>query len=152
MPQRQIHTAIDIAAPPELVWDVLTDWSAYPRWNPFIVGLHGRLSPGARLVVTVVPGGGRHFTFRPRLVELEPGRSLAWQGRMGVPGLFDGRHYFQVEALADGACRLIHGEDFSGLLSPLLRGALLDGVQHGFDCMNQALKTRAQTLASLMPA
>ena len=33
---KQLRTHIDIHASPERVWQVLTDFAAYPDWNPFI--------------------------------------------------------------------------------------------------------------------
>ncbi len=37
-----IHTEIEINAPAEAVWRVLTDFAAYPEWNPFVPPSGGR--------------------------------------------------------------------------------------------------------------
>ena len=58
MTARDIATHIDIAAAPALVWRVLGGWAAYPEWNPFIVGLHGRQQVGSRLVLSLHPPAG----------------------------------------------------------------------------------------------
>ncbi|MEJ8675749.1 SRPBCC domain-containing protein [Chromobacterium amazonense] len=152
MAKRSIATAIDIAAAPDQVWRVLTDWPRYPEWNPFIVGLHGRRETGASLVATIHPPGGRRLTFRPRLTAFCAAQQLRWRGQLLLPGLFDGEHYFRLEALADGGTRFHHGEDFSGILLPLIGGALLDKARNGFLLMNQALKRRCEALASQAPA
>jgi hypothetical protein len=89
---RALDAAIDIAAPPERVWQVISDLPAYVRWNPFIVRAGGELTVGGRLRVTIVAPGHRGVTFRPTILELEPGRSVTWLGRTVLPGLFDGRH------------------------------------------------------------
>jgi uncharacterized membrane protein len=33
---KEIHTEIDIGAPVEKVWDLLTDFKNFELWNPFI--------------------------------------------------------------------------------------------------------------------
>ncbi|WP_434628926.1 SRPBCC family protein [Chromobacterium sp. CV08] len=152
MATRSIATEIDIAASPERVWQVLSDWRRYPEWNPFIVGLHGRHETGASLVATVHPPGGRHLTFRPRLSEFSAGSLMAWRGKWLLPGLLDGEHRFRLEALDDGGTRLHHDEDFSGLLLPLIGDRLLECARRGFLQMNQALKRRCEALASQAPA
>jgi uncharacterized protein YndB with AHSA1/START domain len=45
----ELRTSIDIAAPPERVWEVLTQLAAYPEWNPFIVRAEGTVAVGERL-------------------------------------------------------------------------------------------------------
>ena len=42
-PQREIVTEVEIAAPPDRVWAVLTDGAKYPEWNPFIVSMQGNM-------------------------------------------------------------------------------------------------------------
>ena len=57
---RAVETGIDIAAPPWRVWRVLTDFDAYPAWNPFLTRVQGRPEQGARLRVRVeLPGRRR---------------------------------------------------------------------------------------------
>ncbi len=139
---RRIETAIDIAAPPRAVWDVLVDFAAYPDWNPFIRRLQGEARVGARLEVTVQPPGGKPMTFKPTVLAADPARELRWLGRVLLPGLFDGEHGFRLEPTA-GGCRLHHGETFTGLLVPLF-GRMLDGTAQGFGALNQALKERVE--------
>ena len=49
----------------------------------------------------------------------------------------------QLEPLSGGRTKLTHGEDFSGLLVPLL-GSTLKATVVGFGQLNEALKTRAE--------
>lgn len=77
---------------------------------------------------------------------MEPNAELVWRGSVAIPGLFVGRHYFRLEA--EGACRLVHGEQFSGLLLPLMGGMLAD-TEKGFHAINAALKARAEARAGV---
>jgi hypothetical protein len=139
-----LRTEIDIAAPVERVWAVLTDFPAFPEWNPFLREVDGVLAPRARLRVRIQPPGGRAITFRPVVLRVEPSRHLAWRGHTLVPGLFDGEHAFTLEPLGAGV-RLVHGENFSGVLVPLLRRSLETTTRQGFEAMNAALKARCES-------
>ena len=139
-----LRTEIEIAAPPERVWDVLTDFSAFPRWNPFIRRIDGLLAPRMRLRVRIQPPGGRAMTFHPTVLRVDDARGFAWRGRTLVPGLFDGEHFFTLEPLGPDRVRLIHGEHFRGVLVPLLARTLRTTTREGFERMNAALKTRAE--------
>jgi hypothetical protein len=140
---REISTAVDIDAPPERVWSILTDFAAYPEWNPFIVRADGALQPGARLTVTMRPPGRRTATFRPRVTVLEPNRELRWLGHLVVPGLFDGEHIHRLERSEGGGTRYRQEETFNGILVPLT-GSMLEATERGFQAMNAALKERAE--------
>ena len=140
---RVLSSEIEIDAPPERVWRFLTDFAAYPEWNPFIQRIAGPLEQGARLEVRIAPPDGRAMTFKPEVQKVEEGRELRWLGRFLLPGLFDGEHSLRIEALPDGRSRFVQSERFSGLLVGLF-GGTLDKTERGFGQMNEALKRRAE--------
>lgn len=137
---RTIDTAIDIEAPPDAVWAVITDFAAYPAWNPFMVSIAGDREPGSRLAVTMQNPGGRPTRFRP-VVLASDARSLRWVGKVLIRGVFDGAHELRVEATPNGA-RFVQREVFSGVLVPLLWRTLNTKTRAGFEAMNEALKQR----------
>ena len=143
---RTISTTTLIAAPPAAVWAVLTDTARYGEWNSFIERIDGALEVGTRLEVRISPPNGRGMTFRPRVVAFEPERELAWLGRLGIRGIFDGRHSFALAPTADGGTTFTHSERFTGVLVPLL-GRVLDRTRQGFEAFDRAIKQRAELLA-----
>jgi hypothetical protein len=140
---RRIVTAIDIDAPAVATWRVLTDFAAYPEWNPFIRRIAGELRVGATLNVTAQPQGRKPMTFHPTIRVAEPGRELRWLGRVLIPGIFDGEHAFIIEE-RQGGCRLRHEETFRGLLVPAF-GAMLKDTEQSFIALNAALKRRVES-------
>jgi hypothetical protein len=141
---KQLRAQVDIQASPERVWQVLTDFAAYPEWNPFITQASGTAARGERLTVRMQPAGGRAMTFRPTVLEATPQRRLRWIGRMLFPGVFDGEHSFTIEPLGQGSVRLTQQEEFRGALVPLLARSLDRRTLPAFEQMNQGLKGRAE--------
>lgn len=142
---QHIRSEIDIAASPDRVWRVLTDFVAYPDWNPFIRSITGAQVPGAKLSVTVQPAGAKPMSFKPRLLVFQPYKELRWKGQLLTPGIFDGEHSFQLTEPSPGRVHFIHEETFGGLIVPLIfRGAMRKATERGFAAMNQALKVRAE--------
>jgi len=140
---KSIHTTVDIAAAPGRVWEVLTDFSSYPQWNPFIRSISGTPEVGERLAIVVQPPGGSATAFKPVVLAARPGLELRWKGRLIMPGIFDGDHYFHLQEL-EGGTRLEHGERFSGLLAMLMPASSFGQIEAGFLAMNQALKSLAE--------
>lgn len=139
-----LHTEIEIHAPPRLVWEILTDLRAYSDWNPFIVESSGTVATGERLTNRMQPPGGTARTFRPTVTEVVPEQSVEWLGRLGLPGVFDGRHRFELIALADDRTRFVHAEHFRGLLVRPMKRSLDTDIAAGFAAMNAAVKARAE--------
>lgn len=144
---KTIEAVTEIDAPVQAVWAELSAVSAYPEWNPFIPSFEGELVVGSRVEVRIAPPGGRPMTFRPTLTAVEVERRLEWLGRLLVPGVFDGRHCFQLEVLEQGRTRLTQTEVFSGVLVGLT-GKTLERTRAGFEAMNQALRLRAEAAAT----
>ncbi len=144
MNSHQLHTEIEIDAAPDRVWSILTDFAAYPEWNPFIRFIRGTAEQGARLEMRIQPSGAKGMTFRPTVVVADAGREFRWLGRVLLPGLFDGEHRFVLEPIAAGKVRFQQSERFSGILVPIFRCSLDGDTKRGFEEMNLALKARAE--------
>ena len=140
---KSLHAAIEIDAPAERVWQVVSDFGKYADWNPFIVRAAGAVRVGERLDITISAPGMKPVTFRPRVLDVEPGRLVRWKGKFKLPGLFDGRHALIVDALDGGRSRFTTHEDVTGLLLPFA-GRVMTASQQGFELMAQALKKRAE--------
>jgi hypothetical protein len=145
---KSIRVTTEIAAPVETVWAELSAVTSYAEWNPFITRFEGTLVVGTRPEIRIAPPGGRPMTFRPTITVVEEGRRLEWLGRLVMPGVFDGRHSFELEAIGDDRTRLTQAEEFSGLLVPLT-GSVLDKTSAGFEAMNEALRLRAESTVAV---
>ena len=143
----RLHTEIEIQASPDRVWEALTDFAAYPHWNPFIVRAAGQPVPGTRLKLQMHLPGRRPMSFRPTVLEAAPAHRLRWLGHLLFRGLFDGEHSFTIEPSSPGRVRLTQQEEFRGLLAPLILALIAKPTQEGFSQMNKALKTRVERAA-----
>jgi hypothetical protein len=142
----EIFTAIDIDAPPAVIWEALVDFEAYPEWNDRM-RIRGRAVEGERLRVSPGPAAGRAPAFRPRVLRVIPETELRWLGHLYVRGLFDGEHVFTIEDLGEGRSRLNQHEEFSGLLAGFLLKRYGDATEENFEAVNAALKARAEATA-----
>jgi len=72
------------------VWDVLTDFSAYREWNPYME-IEGTLRVGIKLTVRMGAdrGRGRGMVFKPAVLAAVPGEELRWLGKLGLGGIVD---------------------------------------------------------------
>jgi hypothetical protein len=110
----------EVDAPPEAVFDVLSDYATWRAWMPRAfrpVGTEpAKLHVGARLAVRIAHGP-------PSKIEVtvcERAREITWRG--GVPALLGAEHRFLFEPLADGKrTRIRSVETWRGALAQLLR-------------------------------
>ena len=145
MAQHTIETSIFIDASPSRVWQVLTDFRAFPTWNPFIRAISGPLQEGARLSIEITPPGRAAMRFRPTVLVVKPDQELRWRGSLLIPGMFSGEHSFRLRPEERDRTQFLHAETFSGLLvGPFASRGMLDATRQGFHTMNIALKERAE--------
>ncbi|KAG2446887.1 hypothetical protein HYH02_008043 [Chlamydomonas schloesseri] len=144
-----LRTQIEIEAPIDRVWGVMSD---LPNWGNFNSFLKvdplppGPLKPGQPLDVSFQPPGAKSATkMKPQVVAFEPGsKELRWRGKLfNTDWFFVGEHFFQLKEVGPAKTLLLHGEDFKGCLVPLL-GGLLKDTEKGFADFNQGLKRAAE--------
>jgi hypothetical protein len=143
-----IQTSIDIDAEPDTIWRVLTDFSSYGDWNPMLRNVHTELQPGAAVRFEVLREGARSLKLKANITTLSEPRGLAWRG--GSAPILSGEHFFRIEPLAGGGCRFHHGEHFTGVLLPLVKG-MLKNAPDLYRVMNEALKRRVEERPSSTP-
>jgi hypothetical protein len=138
----EIRTEIAIGAPPSRVWEVLTDFSQYPDWNPFILELKGDVQLGATVRYRFeFPRGVRLWT-AARILTFASRRELRWEAHFLTPAIFSGEHYFVMEAMSGNGTMFYHGEIFRGLLLPVVRPVLRKDGPQIYQALNIALKQR----------
>ncbi|MCA9655610.1 MAG: SRPBCC domain-containing protein [Myxococcales bacterium] len=142
---REIRTEIEIAAPPQAVWDVLAELEHWSEWNRVVLGLRlrGPLREGTRGRLTLQlppPVGPRSLSVE--LVAVRAPHELAWQG--GIRGVVRGRHGFVLEPTEHGT-RLVHTERFSGLAVPPVIAVLRSRLLEGYHRLNEGLRRRCET-------
>src|SRR5215211_701801 len=80
---------IEIAAPAEVVWEVLTDFDGWPQWNPDVKSMSwdGSLAPGSVFRWKAGPG-----TIVSTLEEVDRPRYVRWRGRtMSIAAMHEWR-------------------------------------------------------------
>lgn len=144
-PKAELVTQIEINATPEQVWQLLGTPASHARWNPFIVSMQGDLIAGRRLENVLRSADGTTMRFKPRVLSVVAAQELRWIGSLPMPGLFEGEHYFELQASAGGmSTQLRHGEKFSGLLLWWIK---VEKFRIDFERMNHSLKIEAEKLA-----
>ena len=138
---KTMSATIQIDAPPETVWAVLTDLDRYQDWNPLFREASGQVAVGNRIKLrSVQPANGRMMTVQPKITVADPGAELRWVA--SLPGIMSGEHRFKLTP-ADGGTRLEQSETFRGLLTAF-SGKTFARAGASFKALNEALKQRAE--------
>ena len=132
-------TSIDIAAPIERVWQVLTE--EMPRDpTPFgILRLEGDVARNGRITLWSDADPKRAFALK--VVAFEPPSGMVWRGGMPL-GLFTGARTFSLTR-SEGATSFTMKENYSGPLSGLIVRSIPD-LTPSFETFSHALKERAE--------
>jgi hypothetical protein len=128
---------IDIDAPPQVVWEVLTQFENWPNWNSDVKSMSfpGPLAPGTEFRWKAGPG-----TIVSTLERVEAPRYIAWRGRTLT---IDAYHEWWLDP-RDGGTNVRTEETFSGLVARLLRGMLQKTLDKSFQDGLERLKLEAE--------
>jgi hypothetical protein len=139
---RFYESNVTIAAPPEVVWEVLSDAAAYPEWDSGVVRVEGAIAEGAKIKVFSEVSPGRAFPVTVQ--DLDASRGMTWRGGMPL-GLFTGARRFVLTAEGEGTAFAMR-EEFTGPLLPLIWRTMPD-LQPTFDRFANGLKAEAESRA-----
>jgi hypothetical protein len=140
-----IDHRLEIAAPLDTAWAVLTDLPRYGEWNPFLPACRTTFKPGDPIDLTVQLMA-RPQAQREWVREFVPGQKFAYSMKPVPLGALSSYRSHEFRALDAGRTEYRSHFELRGWLMPLVRGLLRARLQAGFDGMSQGLKARAESL------
>ncbi len=141
---RELRTEIQISAPIDRVWQVLTDFDHWKDWNPMVNQVSGNATLGSMLNITMCGSGGKDaMKYQPILLEVSPPPSFRWRATMMSGLMFTNDRGFELSE-KNGGTVLVNKEEFSGLMVPLFWGKMNLFVVPMLEKMNKALKDKLE--------
>ncbi|MEM9602866.1 MAG: SRPBCC domain-containing protein [Pseudomonadota bacterium] len=130
----------DVAAPPEVVWQVLMDTAAYPEWNPVFIAVDGDYVEGASVVNTVRDPSVSETDMRAKVRTVSAAAELRQSG--GMPGIITFDHRWLLEPI-DGGTRIVQHETDRGIGLWFWNS---DWIEPAYTKTSEALGRRAEAL------
>jgi hypothetical protein len=137
---RAYEATATINAPPERIWAILTDGTAYADWDSGVDRVEGRIAPGETITVYSKASPGRAFPVK--VTDVVPNQQMTWSGGMPL-GLFRGVRTFRLSPAGDRATRFHVREEYSGPLLPVIWRSMPD-LGPSFTQFATGLKARAE--------
>lgn len=132
-----------INAAPQVIWDVITDATSYPTWNPAVLGIEGTIAEGQKIKLRSIVNPDREFKLN--VSDVEAPRRMVWSDGMPL-GLFIGVRTFRVEPNGDGTTDFAMEEVYSGLMAPLITKSIPD-MSDSFEKFGNGVKAEAERRA-----
>ncbi|WP_067669236.1 SRPBCC domain-containing protein [Nocardia miyunensis] len=138
-----IDDTVEIDAPAEAVWQVLTDLPRYREWNPFCVSAESTLEPGTPITMRVRLLGPGEMTQRERIRSVTPGTEFSYSMKPIPLGALHSLRSHTLTALDANRCRYDSHFELGGWLVPVVAGLMGGALRRGFGGMTAAVAERA---------
>ena len=141
----EIESEIEIAAPADKVWAVITDIENWSEFNSAISASTGIAEKGSVHSVTMrgEEPGSAGPQYAPEIIVFDEGKSYRWRAVMGAGIIFTNDKVFELIPTDTGTL-LKHNEVFNGMMLPLMKGFMQQGVPPILEEMNQAFKSETE--------
>jgi hypothetical protein len=143
-----IEHDLSVDAPPDRVWEVVTDLARYPEWNPFVVACASTLEVGDPISMRVRLFSRWAQPQREWILEHERGRRLCYGLPRSRIGALVSRRSHEVFAGSASRARYVSHFELGGWLAPLVALLLGKRLRAGFAAMSAAIAARAEALLS----
>lgn len=154
----KVEMDIAIQATPEKIWSIVSDFAAYPSWNPYIKAVRGPVDLDAEVEMDLLyntafdSDAGIRATEKVRVTGIAAPKyfSWVWDHPRGNWWLSSER-VFRIKAREDGKCTFFHEAYFTGMslmklfgILDFRRDAMEKKVKLSMLKMNDALKAKAE--------
>lgn len=140
-----IDKTLDINAPAEVVWEVISDLARYPEWNPFCLECRSTLQPGDPIDMTVKlmakPQQQREW-----MISCEPGTGFSYRMKPVPLGALSSQRSHTIVATGAATARYRSYFHLQGWMKVVVLGLFRGKLEQGFAGMTDAIKARAESL------
>ena len=137
----QAEHRIGVAAPADVIWDILFDLDGWIAWNPLYPRAEGRLLIDAKLSLDMQLPGAPPKHVEGQVIDWVPNNQIHWR-ETGF--LVDTTRYFEIEKLTDTGCIFSNGLVSKGLGVRYVPRRRVAKLREAFAGMGEALKARAE--------
>ena len=136
---------VEINAPIDVAWTVLTEVDKYSQWNPFTPQVRTDFSLGspANLLVRMGPA---KFRITETVCAFEKPRLIAWKKKFGAPWLLHAVREQHLEPVGKTSCSYHNTDRLTGLLAPMVFVCFGGYMRRGFHDVAEGLKAWAEAL------
>jgi hypothetical protein len=134
-----IEHRIAIAAPAEVVWELISDFPSWRQWNPLYSWSEGSLDLGQLIHMKLTVPGSRPISFSAKVTELVDKQRVQYQAQV-LGGLLRGTRYITIERSGPEKCIVVNGEIMEGLLAPIVAWCAVERVRLGLQLMSEGLQ------------
>lgn len=133
---RETSVGIDIHADASIIWALLTNASDYPRWNPTVISIEGKIAPSEKISLRSSLDPKRIFKLKVK--KFENAKELVWGDAMG-------QRIYTLTQKQEALVNFKMTEKIGGPLFPLF-AKMIPPFDESFERFATSLKTEAETI------
>ncbi len=131
---------ININASKETVWNVITDFENYPKWNSVLkMDKNDNLILGDNFDVSIVQPNGKKSNFKATAIGKEEFQSFSASQTIIGKWFFQAIHFFIIEEVDEEHVTFIQKWELKGIIALLFRKQICKELEV-FKLMNKELK------------
>lgn len=139
-----IDRVLEIDAPAEIVWRVLTDFPRYGEWNPMAPQVACDLRPGGAIDMTVRLRGDKPRRQREWINSVGPGHTFSYSMKPIPAGALASERVQRVEEIDASRSRYVSHFEIRGWLRPVVIALYGAAMRRGFEAAALGLKRQAE--------
>ncbi len=139
--EKSVRSEINIQAPIETVWKVVTNTSEYAEWNSVMILLDGNIKEGNTVKYQFTQEEGKSYEIPSKVKIIEPEKLLNQFG--GIRGVLTFNHKYIFEKDGDKTRLTIH-EVYRGIMVPFWNAT---PVQKAYDRLCSDIKKKSESLS-----
>jgi len=137
---KEYKIEIDIKAPKEAVWNAITDFENFQKWNSVLVMKNNdSLILGNKFDVTIVQQNKKQSSFKAVAISKNDFHSFAAEQKIIGKWFFQAIHYFIIKETDKENIKFIQKWELKGLVAALFRKQIFKELEE-FKKMNWELK------------